>query len=126
MTTDLSGAGCLYVESSIARTDVLDEETYLKWYDEEHIPLFTKIPQWQRSRRLVLQDAGAIGTDESLKPEGGRPQKFLAIHEWTDPSAPESEQYKAAVSTPLTKRFAGVATRFERRLFKFTKSWERQ
>ncbi|EJF61118.1 hypothetical protein DICSQDRAFT_86477 [Dichomitus squalens LYAD-421 SS1] len=113
---------------SIVQMDIPDElvDEFNKWYDEEHIPLFSKIPQWERSRRFVLQDAGATGTDESLKPEGGRPQRFLAIHEWSDPSATETEQFKAALATPWTKRFVGIATRFERRLFKFTRSWERQ
>jgi hypothetical protein len=33
----VSGKGLLYVTSRIQRTDVLDEETYFKWYDEDHI-----------------------------------------------------------------------------------------
>ena len=35
--TLLKGPGLLYVQSRIARTDVLDEATFFKWYDEDHI-----------------------------------------------------------------------------------------
>ncbi|KAG4440090.1 hypothetical protein IFR05_004433 [Cadophora sp. M221] len=34
----LDGPGIIYVTSKIVRTDVLDEETYIKWYEEDHIP----------------------------------------------------------------------------------------
>ena len=33
----IKGPGVLYVTSRIARDDVLDEDTYFKWYDEDHI-----------------------------------------------------------------------------------------
>jgi len=34
----LDGPGIIYVTSKIVRNDVLNEETYLKWYEEDHIP----------------------------------------------------------------------------------------
>ena len=40
-TTDLiKGPGILFVRSRIAQSakDILDEQTFLKWYDEEHVP----------------------------------------------------------------------------------------
>lgn len=37
MTSNIKGPGLLYVTSKISRTDILDEETYMKWYDEDHI-----------------------------------------------------------------------------------------
>lgn len=33
----LKGPGLLYVQSRIARTDILDEATFFEWYDEDHI-----------------------------------------------------------------------------------------
>ena len=33
----IRGPGVLYVTSRIARDDVLDEDTYFRWYDEDHI-----------------------------------------------------------------------------------------
>lgn len=34
----VSGPGWLYVESKITRTDILDEDTYVKWYETQHLP----------------------------------------------------------------------------------------
>ena len=33
----IKGPGLLYVQGRISRPDILDEETFLKWYDEDHI-----------------------------------------------------------------------------------------
>lgn len=33
----IKGLGLLYVQSRIARDDVLDEDTYFRWYEEDHI-----------------------------------------------------------------------------------------
>ena len=33
----VKGPGTLYVTSRISRPDILDEETFFKWYDEDHI-----------------------------------------------------------------------------------------
>jgi hypothetical protein len=33
----IKGPGVLYVTSRIARDDILDEDTFFKWYDEDHI-----------------------------------------------------------------------------------------
>lgn len=38
MATTIEGPGCFCVESKISQPDILDEETFLKWYDGEHIP----------------------------------------------------------------------------------------
>ena len=35
---NMKGPGILYVNSKIARTDLLNEESYMKWYGEDHIP----------------------------------------------------------------------------------------
>ncbi|KAJ3558547.1 hypothetical protein NM688_g864 [Phlebia brevispora] len=52
------------------------EDAYNKWYDEEHIPLLSKVPGWIRSRRFVLKDWGQAG----VQGEAGQkePPKFLA------------------------------------------------
>ena len=38
----------------------------------------------------------------------------------------KSEEYKAAITTPSTLRFKGLATRFELRLFNLHKVWDRE
>ena len=37
-TSNIKGPGILYVNSKIARSDLLNEESYMKWYGEDHIP----------------------------------------------------------------------------------------
>jgi hypothetical protein len=37
MSAAIKGPGLLYINSKLA-SDLLDEETYLKWYSEDHIP----------------------------------------------------------------------------------------
>lgn len=34
---NIKGQGMLYVTSQIARKDIMDYDTYMKWYDEDHI-----------------------------------------------------------------------------------------
>jgi hypothetical protein len=37
MASNIKGPGMLYVTSKISRPDIMSEETYMKWYDEDHI-----------------------------------------------------------------------------------------
>ncbi|KAK3079615.1 hypothetical protein LTS18_004410, partial [Coniosporium uncinatum] len=34
---NIKGSGIMFVNSRISRKDILDEQTYFKWYDEDHI-----------------------------------------------------------------------------------------
>jgi len=34
---NIKGPGIMFVNSRISRKDILDEQTYFKWYDEDHI-----------------------------------------------------------------------------------------
>ena len=42
MAGQLSGPGILSVRSKIVRPGILDEDTYLRWYDDEHVPILTQ------------------------------------------------------------------------------------
>ncbi|OAA57403.1 Dimeric alpha-beta barrel [Niveomyces insectorum RCEF 264] len=37
MSEEIKGPGILYVEARIARPDLMDEDTYMNWYDNDHI-----------------------------------------------------------------------------------------
>jgi hypothetical protein len=37
MASNIKGPGMLYVTSKISRKDIMSEEVYMKWYDEDHI-----------------------------------------------------------------------------------------
>lgn len=104
------------------------EDDFNRWYDEEHIELLSKVPQWVRSTRFVLEDSGASGTDDSLKPKGpgGRAPKYLAIHEWSGLEAFQTEEAKQAIGTEWMVKVQGYSSVFEPRVFKLLRSWERK
>ncbi|TFK85406.1 hypothetical protein K466DRAFT_588126 [Polyporus arcularius HHB13444] len=102
-----------------------NEEDLNRWYDEEHIPMLAKVPQWVRSTRYVLREGGVSGTDESLKPTRGTP-KYLALHEYTGPGAVETEEFRAALETPWTKKVMEYAELYDGRSFELLRRWERE
>lgn len=99
------------------------QDEFDRWYEEEHIPMIAKAPGWLRSRRFVLEDAGATGPEA----KEGRPPRNLAVHEWESPAAFESAEFKAAVSTPWMAKLRETAlVEARRRVFKFVRSWDRE
>ncbi|EIW53839.1 uncharacterized protein TRAVEDRAFT_51581 [Trametes versicolor FP-101664 SS1] len=100
------------------------EDEFNKWYDEEHVPMLAKVPGWMRSRRFVLEAAGATGSEAA---DVGRPPKYLAIHEWESLAALETDELKEAVSTSWMAKLVETAFVEERRrAFKFMRSWDRE
>ena len=65
-----------------------------KWYDEEHIPMLLKCPDWHRIRRIEILD--------------GEPQPWthLALHYLADFSALDSAEREAARNTDLYKKLS--------------------
>ena len=98
-----------------------------RWFDEEHIPLLARVPGWVRSRRFVLQFTRALGAETALvdKYGEGKVAKYLAIHEYADAHAGDTDEFKAALNTPWAKAILGKVSRFEKRIWKLSKSWER-
>ncbi len=106
------------------------EAEFNRWFDEEHIPLLSRVPGWVRSRRFVLKEVlGAYGSgmgcdgDEPGAGDGAservrkrvlvggcggrgrevkeeRPPRYLALHEWTSIDAFQSKEFRHATSTP--------------------------
>jgi hypothetical protein len=74
--------------------DLTDEEFH-SWYEEEHTPLFTKIPGWRRTRRAELTDSDA------------KAPRWLALHEWDSMASFSSEEYKYAISTEWRNSVVG-------------------
>lgn len=99
-----------------------------RWYDEEHLPMLAKCPGWIRSRRFVLKEHNKIGGDAGKAENLGAPPKYLAVHEWADARVFESlsEEYKAATSTPWREKVMETVTSKERRIFKFSRRWDRE
>ncbi|KAI0327386.1 hypothetical protein GY45DRAFT_1327613 [Cubamyces sp. BRFM 1775] len=109
--------------ASIVEIDVKpeDEDGFNRWYDEEHIPMIAKVPGWVRSRRFVLSQSGAIGTDAAK----ARPSKYLAIHEWESQPQEHSAEMKAAMTTEWSKKVMGSVLSLQRRSLRLMRTWER-
>jgi hypothetical protein len=56
-TAPIQGRGMLFVTSKIARPDVLDLPTYIKWYEEDHIAEIVQTSGIRSARRFVNVDA---------------------------------------------------------------------
>ncbi|KAJ1337793.1 DUF4286 family protein [Microdochium nivale] len=72
---DMSGKGLLFVNSRIS-SDLLDEATLLRWYDEDHIPEILATSGVESAVRFV--DEAAKGRES----EGGRP--YLHVYPLQD------------------------------------------
>jgi len=76
----IKGPGMLYVNSRIARKDILDEATYLKWYDEDHIPEICSTDMKDAFRY--------VDTD------GSAPKPYLAFYPMPDLAYTQGEEFK--------------------------------
>ncbi|RDX52152.1 hypothetical protein OH76DRAFT_1400492 [Lentinus brumalis] len=102
-------------------------DEFERWYVGEHIPMLAKIPQWVRTRWFGLKVARVWGNDETLVAQygEGKVPKYLAIHEYAEAGAEETEEFKAAVDTPWSKEILAKVTGFQMRVWKLSRSWER-
>lgn len=85
------------------------EEDMTAWYTDEHIPMLLAAPGWRRIRRYRLTD--------------GTGPEYLSLHELDGQQAFDSDEYRAAVSTPWMKRIVASAIGRERRVFGLHKAF---
>jgi hypothetical protein len=57
--SEIKGPGLLYVNSGIARPDILSEETYIKWYSDDHIAEIMQTSAIHSALRFKDVDAAA-------------------------------------------------------------------
>ncbi|KAI1329278.1 Alpha/Beta hydrolase protein [Xylariaceae sp. FL0255] len=86
------------------------EAEILKWYEEEHITMISKVPGWLRTR---------VFKTSSL--EKGVPPSFLALGEFSKENGLGGLEYKAAAATArakdITGKYASVISRRKYELF---------
>lgn len=103
----------------------LTEEEFHRWYEEEHVPMLSRCPQWLRSTRWELVDAKGVAGEEVS--DGGREKipKFLALHEWTSNEVYTTREMEEAVTTPWRMSVIGRIDKKaeERRMFKLWKQF---
>jgi hypothetical protein len=90
MTDTIKGEGILWVRSRIAQSakDILDEETFFKWYDEEHIGEVVRTSGIRSGfRYLDIDKTSSVGDEEN-------PNPFLAFYPMADLSFTLSDEFR--------------------------------
>lgn len=90
--------GILVIVSLDTPISHLDE--FNRWYEEEHIPLLSKIPGYLSAQRGSLM----ITSDEE-----NQPPKFAAMYRYANENGQgKSEEWKASVSTEWAVKMMGI------------------
>ncbi|PVH88165.1 alpha/beta-hydrolase [Cadophora sp. DSE1049] len=75
-----------------------------KWYQEEHVPMLSKVPGWLRTRRFVTS---------SIDPNA--PVDYMALHEYKPQNGLGGPEFQAAVSTPWAKEIGAKSVKHKGR-----------
>lgn len=59
MATKMSGPGLLFVMARISRPDLMDEPTYMNWYDNDHIAEIIETSGINSAFRFIRPNLGA-------------------------------------------------------------------
>ncbi|ORY17232.1 Alpha/Beta hydrolase protein [Clohesyomyces aquaticus] len=78
-----------------------------RWYEEEHIPLLSKVPGWRRTRRFVTSSL-----------EEDKEREWLALHEYAPLNGLGGEEFVKATTTEWTGRiYEDVVKEKKRRVY---------
>jgi len=101
----------------------MSEDEFDRWYEEELIPILSKVPGWLRSTRWKLEDVKGVNMSEVEHPE--RVSGLLAVHEWETMESYETSEQKIAMSTVWRSRVMERVDKVseERRTFKVYKDF---
>lgn len=78
---EIKGPGMLYVTSKIDRKDIMSEETYFKWYDEDHIAEVVETGGMNNAYRYIDTDKSAFNP-------------YLAFYPMPDLAFTQGERFK--------------------------------
>jgi hypothetical protein len=81
MVENSKGPGVLKVQSKIVKKDMLDQETYMKWYDEDHIP-------------EILATSGVNSAWRFINNDPDAEEPFLAFYPVDDLAFLQSDEFK--------------------------------
>lgn len=79
---DMSGPGLLFVMARISREDIMDEPTYMNWYDNDHIAEIIETSGFDSAFRFIRKDR-----DTASFP-------YLALYPMDDVAFLKSEEFK--------------------------------
>lgn len=79
---EIKGPGILYVEASISRPDIMDEATYMNWYDNDHIAEIIETSGVDSAFRYIHKDKGNVH------------MPYLAIYELRDIAFTQGDEFR--------------------------------
>lgn len=82
------GLVLIAVENSVTALEGAEQALY-KWYEEEHIPMLSKVQGWLRTR--IFRTSISLDKDAPLK--------YLILHEYAKENGLGGPEYQAALST---------------------------
>lgn len=91
MADAMKGPGMLWVTSRITQSskDILDEQSFLQWYDFDHIVEIVECSGIQDAFRYIdVKKESALGSEASRKP-------FLAFYPMQDLTFTQGEEFKS-------------------------------
>ncbi|KAK4130805.1 alpha/beta-hydrolase [Trichocladium antarcticum] len=109
--TDTEAEGIVLVSVDVSLKSGVDgaEEAVIKWYEEEHFPMLSRIPGWLRSR---------VFRTPSVAEGGGGQVKIVTLHEYAKVNGLGGPEHKASMDTPWrTDVFAKYIARKGRRTY---------
>ncbi|KAF5367535.1 hypothetical protein D9758_003812 [Tetrapyrgos nigripes] len=115
-----------YLLVSSIETTAEGEDGFNKWYEQEHIPLLSKVSGWLRTRRFKLfssKERGQLKDGAECKPF-----TYLAIHEFSEGGFMDTPEMKKAANTPWREEVMKQVVGGEFRLFEqhnFRHQWFR-
>lgn len=72
------------------------KQEYNRWFEEEHVPMLSKVKGWRRSRRFTLIDNGVNGTQAKEGQREGVP-RCLGLHGTYNLSRPDILRYELRI-----------------------------
>lgn len=77
-----------------------DVDDFHKWYNEEQIPLLTKVPGWRQTRRFKSSAVvKPLGPQDEIKEV-----EYIVLHEFDGQNVIGGEEWTACISTDWTKK----------------------
>jgi len=83
--------GNVMVAVIVTLKDPARKEEVVKWYEEEHIPMLSKVPGWRRSRIFVTSH---------VEPKSPEETEYLTLHEYGPENGMGGQEFQDAINTP--------------------------
>ncbi|KAK1828317.1 Alpha/Beta hydrolase protein [Podospora conica] len=94
--TDAEAEGLVLVGVEVSLKGDVDaaeaQETVIRWYEEEHIPMLAKVPGWLRSRIFL--------TPSRIEGDAAAQVKIVTLHEYTKQNGLGGAEHLASMNTP--------------------------